>query len=356
MLNAVNPSTCCILAIESSCDETAIAIYQNGLLAHTLNSQIALHQAYGGVVPELASRDHLTHIHTLIQQALVQANKTLNQVDVFAYTKGPGLGGCLLVGASVAKTLAMYFNKPSLAVHHLEGHLLSPFLSEPDLQFPFLALLVSGGHTQIIEVRHIYDYTILGDTLDDACGEAFDKTAKMLGMPYPGGKYVSDAALQGKAIYPLPKPLMHSGDLNMSFAGLKTAVRQLIMKLKLENQQNNPNNELFPEQIADICASFIESATGVLAHKLKQALQQTHLKQVVVVGGVGANLQLRNRINQLGQSLQAKVFYPSLEWCTDNAAMIAITADLYIQYQQAKFDDTTAIDVLPRCALAFKAK
>ncbi|NDU93165.1 MAG: tRNA (adenosine(37)-N6)-threonylcarbamoyltransferase complex transferase subunit TsaD, partial [Ferrovum sp.] len=272
-----------VLGIESSCDETGVALYdtQGGLLADTLHSQIALHEAYGGVVPELASRDHVRRVVPLIRQTLQQANKTLADLDAVAYTAGPGLAGALLVGASVAEALALALKIPAVGVHHLEGHLLSPLLGDLPPTFPFVALLVSGGHSQFMAVRAAGHYELLGETVDDAAGEAFDKTAQLLGLAYPGGPALSRLAETGNPQrFALPRPMMHSGDLNLSFSGLKTAVSLLAKAHQ-------------PENYPDIAASFEAAVVDVLCHKAQQALAQTGMKQLVVAGGVGANRRLR---------------------------------------------------------------
>lgn len=309
-----------ILGIESSCDETGIAIYDTklGLLADTLYSQIELHRQYGGVVPELASRDHLRKIIPLINECLNKAQCTLKDIDAIAYTEGPGLNGALLVGASVANALGFANNLPVIPVHHLEGHLLSPLLAENKPQAPFVALLASGGHSQLIAVHEIGDYELLGDTLDDAAGEAFDKTAKMLGLPYPGGKFIAELAVNGQESYPLPRPMLHSGDLAMSFSGLKTAVLTLISKLEQQNIR------IEGQVLADIAKSIEEAITDVLIKKSLAALKQTKIKSLVVSGGVSANLTLRQKLDKLAIKHGFKVFYPPLALCTDNGAMIAL--------------------------------
>lgn len=309
-----------ILGIESSCDETGIAIYDSelGLLADTLYSQIELHRQYGGVVPELASRDHLRKIIPLIDECLNKAECTLRDIDAIAYTEGPGLNGALLVGASVANAIGFANNLPVIPVHHLEGHLLSPLLAENKPQAPFVALLASGGHSQLIAVHEIGNYELFGDTLDDAAGEAFDKTAKMLGLPYPGGKFIAELAVNGQESYPLPRPMLHSGDLAMSFSGLKTAVLTLISKLEQQNIK------IEGQVLADIAKSIEESITDVLIKKSLAALKQTKIKSLVVSGGVSANLTLRQKLNKLAIKHGFKVFYPPLALCTDNGAMIAL--------------------------------
>ncbi len=355
-----------ILAIESSCDETAVAIYDanQGLLAHTMYSQIIHHQAYGGVVPELASRDHLTHIMPLIDEALQQSNITLVNIDVFAYTHGPGLAGALLIGASIANSLAFALNKACIGIHHLEGHILSPLLAIDKnnvtsinnfLTLPFLCLLVSGGNTQIIWVAGVNDYHILGETLDDSAGEAFDKTAKLLGMPYPGGPEVSQLAYEGSVIYKFPRPMQYSDCLDLSFAGLKTAVLTQVKRmggLSMLTQQDKAN----------ICASFVAAVTDVLCYKAFKALQKIQAEYyidknkpltLVAAGGVSANIQLREKLNAMCAKHGYYVHYPPLKWCTDNAAMIALVAHLKIQQDSSILNQGKPIQyaIFPRLSL-----
>jgi len=319
-----------ILGIESSCDETGVALYhtERGLLAHALHSQIAMHNEYGGVVPELASRDHVRHVLPLIREITAQANCQLSDIDAIAYTQGPGLSGALLVGASVACALAYALNIPTLGIHHLEGHLLSPLLSDPAPDFPFVALLVSGGHTQLMRVESVGRYTLLGETLDDAAGEAFDKSAKLLGLNYPGGAELAKLALTGTAgRFKLPRPMLHSGDLNFSFSGLKTAVLTMSKNHTLDHQTR-----------ADIAYAAQDAIVEVLASKAMSALKQTGLKQLVVAGGVGANQQLRAQLDKMAKKSGCRVFYPDLEFCTDNGAMIAFAGALRLQQQEALRD------------------
>lgn len=317
-----------ILGIETSCDETGVALYDTGkgLLAHTLHSQIDLHAHYGGVVPELASREHIQKLVPLIKKIIQETNIQLEQIDAIAYTQGPGLAGALLVGASVAHALAFALEKPLIGVHHLEGHLLSPLLSEPRPTFPFIALLVSGGHTQLMLVTGIGQYTLLGETIDDAAGEAFDKTAKLLDLGYPGGPALSRLAEQGRPhVYHLPRPMLGSGDLNFSFSGLKTAV------LTLVQQEKKKSSMLTMEQKADIAHAFQEAIVEVLAKKALKALKQTACRRLVVAGGVGANQQLRTRLNDEAAKRKIEVFYPPLSLCTDNGAMIALAGSFYLE-------------------------
>mgnify|MGYP000088300366 CR=1 FL=1 len=308
-----------ILGIESSCDETGIALYHTGrgLLAHALHSQIVMHAEYGGVVPELASRDHIRHALPLTRKVLAEAHCTLADIDAIAYTEGPGLAGALLVGAGIAHALGVALGVPVLGVHHLEGHLLSPLISDAPPQFPFVALLVSGGHTQLMQVEGVGRYTTLGDTLDDAAGEAFDKTAQLLGLGYPGGAALSALARTGDAQrFKLPRPMLHSGDLNFSFSGLKTAV--LILTQKYPDAADR----------ADIAAAFQLAMAEVLTAKSLTALRQSHIKRLVVAGGVGANQQLREALTAGVNKLGGAVFFPRLEFCTDNGAMIAFAGAL----------------------------
>ncbi len=317
-----------ILGIESSCDETGIALYhtERGLLAHTLHSQIALHNEYGGVVPELASRDHVRHALPLIRSALQKAACSLREIDAIAYTQGPGLSGALLVGASIACALAYTLDVPTFGVHHLEGHLLSPLLSDPAPEFPFVALLVSGGHTQLMRVDNVGRYTLLGESVDDAAGEAFDKSAKLLGLDYPGGALLSKLAQHGTpGRFKLPRPMLHSGDLDFSFSGLKTAVLTLTQQHDLDEQTR-----------ADIAHAAQEAIVDVLASKALAALGQTGLDQLVVAGGVGANRLLRSRLSASVEKRGGKVFYPDLEFCTDNGAMIALAGAMRLQHQAAQ--------------------
>lgn len=327
-----------ILGVESSCDETGLALYHadRGLLAHALHTQIAMHSEYGGVVPELASRDHIQRVVPLIRQIASQANVSLTQIDAIAYTQGPGLGGALLVGASVANALAYALNIPTIGIHHLEGHLLSPLLSDPAPQFPFVALLVSGGHTQLMRVEGVGRYTRLGETLDDAAGEAFDKSAKLLGLGYPGGPALAHCAETGcPNRFSLPRPMLHSGDLNFSFSGLKTAVLTLVRQNTLDDKTRS-----------DIAYATQEAIVDVLAHKARAALAQSGLRQLVVAGGVGANRVLRKRLTMDIEKRGGQVFYPDLEFCTDNGAMIAFAGSLRAASHTIQHD--FRFDVKPR--------
>ncbi|MHB1655273.1 MAG: tRNA (adenosine(37)-N6)-threonylcarbamoyltransferase complex transferase subunit TsaD [Burkholderiales bacterium] len=312
-----------ILGIESSCDETGIALYDSelGLLSHALHTQIAMHAEYGGVVPELASRDHIRRVLPLTRRTLEEAQRQLSDIDAIAYTEGPGLAGALLVGTGIAHALGVALSVPVLGIHHLEGHLLSPLLSANPPAFPFVALLVSGGHTQLMEVQSVGRYRTLGDTLDDAAGEAFDKTAQLLGLDYPGGAALSLLAETGDPLrFRLPRPMLHSGDLNFSFSGLKTAVLNLVQK--------------YPEisDRADIAAAFQLAMTEVLSAKSVAALKSADCKRLVVAGGVGANRQLRAALALSVQKIDAQVYFPELAFCTDNGAMIAYAGAMRLRY------------------------
>ncbi|HVE49746.1 MAG TPA: tRNA (adenosine(37)-N6)-threonylcarbamoyltransferase complex transferase subunit TsaD [Casimicrobiaceae bacterium] len=315
-----------VLGIETSCDETGVAVYDStvGLIAHALHSQVALHESYGGVVPELASRDHVRHLVPLIQRVLHEAGIELHSLDAIAYTEGPGLAGALLVGASVASSLAFAVNKPAIGIHHLEGHLLSPLLGSPRPEFPFVALLVSGGHSQLFEVRRVGDYALLGETHDDAAGEAFDKTAKLLGLGYPGGPALAQLAESGaRGAVALPRPMLDSGDLAMSFSGLKTAVATLVRRA-------GGADALGHQARADIALEFQSAVVDVLVAKALAALKATQLDRLVVAGGVGANRELRARLHDAASRRGARVFFPDLAFCTDNGAMIALAGALRI--------------------------
>ena len=337
-----------VLGIESSCDETGVALVEAAatgvpaLLTHALHSQIDMHQAYGGVVPELASRDHIRRVLPLATQVMNEAGRTLAQVDVVAYTRGPGLAGALLVGAGVACALGAALDKPVIGVHHLEGHLLSPFLSADPPQFPFVALLVSGGHTQLMRVDGVGRYELLGETIDDAAGEAFDKSAKLMGLGYPGGPALSRLAQQGDAAaFKLPRPLLHSGNLDFSFAGLKTAVLTQAKKLGDELEARK----------ADLAASTEAAIVEVLLKKSLAALKQTGLKRLVVAGGVGANRLLRSQLNEACAKAGVRVHYPELHLCTDNGAMIAMAGAMRLQAQMQTASKAYAFDVKPRWPL-----
>ena len=347
----------CVLGIESSCDETGVALVQvQGkalplLLADALYSQIDMHQAYGGVVPELASRDHIRRVLPLTEQVLAASGRSLADIDVVAFTRGPGLAGALLVGAGVACALAAALGKPVLGMHHLEGHLLSPFLSADPPEFPFVALLVSGGHTQLMRVDGVGRYELLGETIDDAAGEAFDKSAKLLGLGYPGGPALSKLAEQGDpSAFKLPRPLLKSGNLDFSFAGLKTAV--MVQAKKLALVAGGPVEALPAKVLADLAASTQAAIVEVLVKKALIALTQTDLKRLVVAGGVGANRNLRAQLNAACAQRGVRVHYPELHLCTDNGAMIAMAAAMRLQSGQQAASFVYAFDVRPRWPLA----
>ncbi len=345
-----------VLGFESSCDETGVALVEvpeqgaPKLLAQALHSQITMHQAYGGVVPELASRDHIRRVLPLTREVLAEAGIELKEIDVIAYTQGPGLAGALLVGAGVAVALAAALGKPTLGVHHLEGHLLSPFLSSDAPEFPFVALLVSGGHTQLMRVDDVGQYEILGETIDDAAGEAFDKSAKLLGLPYPGGPHLARLAEQGDATkFELPRPLMHSGKPDFSFAGLKTAVLTQVKKLG-QTSEGGPTDQ----QRADLAAATQQAIVDVLVKKSMLALKETGLKRLVVAGGVGANAELRRQLNTACAKRHVRVHYPELSLCTDNGAMIAMAASMRLQRGMATLQAAGSgggFEVRPRWAL-----
>ncbi|MGA8006298.1 MAG: tRNA (adenosine(37)-N6)-threonylcarbamoyltransferase complex transferase subunit TsaD, partial [Burkholderiales bacterium] len=317
-----------ILGIETSCDETGVALYDAAaerLLAHAVHSQVAMHEAYGGVVPELASRDHIRRLIPLAREILGQAGRTLDQLDAVGYTEGPGLAGALLVGASFAHALALALDVPAIGIHHLEGHLLSPLLSARPPAFPFVALLVSGGHTQLMRVDGIARYRLLGETQDDAAGEAFDKTATLLGLGYPGGPALARLAESGTpGRHRLPRPMIASGDLEFSFSGLKTAVMLLV-----RSADPLPDTQFR----ADVARAFQDAIVEVLAAKCAQAMEATGLTSLVVAGGVGANRALRARLDAEGARRGFDVFYPEPELCTDNGAMIALAAALRLRVQ-----------------------
>lgn len=333
-----------VLGFESSCDETGVALVSTdtGLLAHTLHSQIAMHQEYGGVVPELASRDHIRRILPLTRQLLDKVGLKKSDIDVVAYTAGPGLVGALLVGASFAQAFAWSRDLPAVAIHHLEGHLLSPLMADPMPEFPFVALLVSGGHTQLIRVDAVGQYELLGETLDDAAGEAFDKTATLLGLGYPGGPALSRLAQRGDAgNYRFPRPMLHSQNLDFSFSGLKTAVLTQVRKLE------STSSPLSDKDRADLAASTEDAIVDVLASKSLRAMTETGLKRLVVAGGVGANRLLRERLVAAMDDTGGTVYFPPVELCTDNGAMIAFAAAMRIK--------TSLVD-LTRCDYSFTVR
>lgn len=333
-----------VLGIETSCDETGVGMADTTgrLLAHRVFSQIDLHAAYGGVVPELASRDHVRRIVPLIRATLSAAGRTLGDIDAIGYTCGPGLAGALLVGAAVAEALALSLGIPAIPIHHLEGHLLSPMLSAEPPDFPFVALLVSGGHTQLMYVRDVGDYQLLGESVDDAAGEAFDKTAKLLGLAYPGGPALSRLAQQGTpGRLRLPRPMLTSGDLMFSFSGLKTAV------LTATRQPGFGES-----QMPDLAAEFQEAVVDVLIAKALAAMRQTASSSLVVAGGVGANLRLRERLRREVLRRDGRVYFPELEYCSDNGAMIALAAALRLRALKTASPGDGAFAVKPRWPLA----
>ncbi|MEI6544269.1 MAG: tRNA (adenosine(37)-N6)-threonylcarbamoyltransferase complex transferase subunit TsaD, partial [Methylococcales bacterium] len=303
-----------VLGIETSCDETGVAIYHanKGLIAHNLYSQVDMHSEYGGVVPELASRDHIRKLVPLIKQTLLDSQLNSSDINGIAYTAGPGLMGALLVGAATARSLAWAWQIPAIAVHHMEGHLLAPMLEENPPAFPFIALLISGGHTQLVKVENIGHYELLGQSLDDAAGEAFDKTAKMLDLGYPGGPKLSALAEQGTPLIKFPRPMTDRPGLDFSFSGLKTFALNTITASEKTIQDK-----------ANIAASFQEAVADTLSIKCKRALQQTGLKRLVVAGGVSANKQIRTTLTEMVNKEHAQIYFPRLEFCTDNGAMIA---------------------------------
>ena len=338
-----------VLGVESSCDETGLALYdtQRGLLSHALHSQVAMHEEYGGVVPELASRDHIRRAIPLLEHTLAEAGVTLAHIDAIAYTQGPGLAGALLVGSSIACALGLATGKPVLGVHHLEGHLLSPLLSKERPAFPFVALLVSGGHTQLMRVDGVGQYTLLGETLDDAAGEAFDKSAKLLGLGYPGGPAISRLAEFGDPLaYKLPRPMLHSKDFNFSFSGLKTAVLTVV-----KNHPEKVIANICEQDKANIARGFVDAMVDVLSAKCMAALKHTGLTRLVIAGGVGANAQLRAALNAQAAAKRFRVYYPELEFCTDNGAMIAFAGAMRLQINPQAAHKDYAFTVRPRWPL-----
>ncbi len=333
-----------ILGIETSCDETGLALYDaraGGLLAHAVHSQVAMHEVYGGVVPELASRDHLRRLVPLCREVFARSARSPEDLGAVAYTEGPGLAGALLAGAAFARSLAHALAVPAIGIHHLEGHLLSPLMAASAPRFPFVALLVSGGHTQLMHVQAVGRYELLGETQDDAAGEAFDKTAKLLGLGYPGGPALSQLAAAGQpGRYRLPRPMLASGDLEFSFSGLKTAVLTLMRK------------EKSPVSHPDLARAFVDAVVEVLVAKCVLALERTGLTELVVAGGVGANKQLRAALDVRARATGFSVFYPEPELCTDNGAMIAYAAALRLQAGKPAAPPQPAFSVRPRWDLA----
>ncbi len=358
----LNNAKALVLGIESSCDETGVALVETDLapefgalptlLSQALYSQVEMHRAYGGVVPELASRDHIRRVLPLTRQTLANAGRDLAEIDVIAYTRGPGLAGALLVGAGVACSLAAALGKPVIGVHHLEGHLLSPFLSMMPPEFPFVALLVSGGHTQLMRVDGVGLYVLLGESIDDAAGEAFDKSAKLMGLDYPGGPLLAKLAIGGDPrAFALPRPLLHSGNLDFSFAGLKTAVLTQSQKL-LATAGVQKFSELEMRVQRDLAASTQAAIVDVLVQKSVAALRQTGLNRLVVAGGVGANASLRAELNAACAARSVRVYYPELHLCTDNGAMIALAAAMRLKSGKHSPGMHYFFDVKPRWPLA----
>lgn len=334
-----------ILGIETSCDETGVAIYddEKGLIANQLYSQIEMHADYGGVVPELASRDHIRKTLPLIEAALKEANLTACEIDGVAYTAGPGLVGALLVGSTIARSLAYAWQVPALGVHHMEGHLLAPMLEDNAPEFPFIALLVSGGHTQLVDVKSVGEYEVLGESIDDAAGEAFDKTAKLLGLDYPGGAALAQLATKGRPNrFQFPRPMTDRPGLDFSFSGLKTFAANTI------HAHLNEQGKLDEQTRCDIADAFQQAVIDTLIIKVRRALQQTGYKRLVIAGGVSANQQLRHALAQTMQQLGGEVFYPRPAFCTDNGAMIAYAG--YLRLKQGQQTDL-AIQVKPRWAM-----
>jgi N6-L-threonylcarbamoyladenine synthase len=342
----------CVLGIESSCDETGVAVYHTtrGLLAHALHTQAAMHAEYGGVVPELASRDHIRRVVPLTRRVLAEAGVGLEAVDAVAYTRGPGLAGALLVGTAFAQGLALALGKPLVPVHHLEGHLLSPLLCERPPRFPFVALLVSGGHSQLMHVAGLGRYELLGESLDDAAGEAFDKTAKLLGLGYPGGPALSALAAGGQpGRFRLPRPMLDSGDLDMSFSGLKTAVVTTLAALPPVGTPEAAQSR------ADLAAEFEAAVADVLLSKAMAAVKRCGAQRLVVAGGVGANRRLRERLGSAAARDGIELYFPELQFCTDNGAMIALAGALRLLHGGARAGaeaDDAALGVRPRWPLA----
>jgi len=341
-----------VLGIETSCDETGIALYdsERGLLADSLYSQVALHERFGGVIPELASRDHIRKTLPLIQEVLEKAGASLADVDGIAYTAGPGLIGALLVGASLGRALGMSLGIPSLGVHHMEGHLLAPMLEDNPPEFPFVALLVSGGHTQLVRVDGIGRYTLLGESLDDAAGEAFDKVGKMLGLAYPGGPRVAALAEKGApGRFDFPRPMTNRPGLEFSFSGLKTHVRNTLAEEREKRHVIAPGQDIDEQMRADIARAFEDAMVQTFVIKCRRALQATGLKSLIIAGGVSANLRLREGLQGMVEKERSRLFYAKPRFCTDNGAMIAYAG---CQRLLAGESDGLALDVRPRWPLS----
>jgi len=330
-----------VLGIETSCDETGIAIYdsERGLLGDALYSQVKLHQQYGGVVPELASRDHIRRTLPLIREVLAQADCTLDDLNGIAYTAGPGLAGALLVGASIGRSLGMTLGIPTLGVHHMEGHLLAPLLEDNSPQFPFVALLVSGGHTQLVEVPELGRYHLIGESLDDAAGEAFDKVAKMLGLPYPGGPHVAKLAEQGTpGRFEFPRPMTNRPGLDFSFSGLKTYTLNTVNK-------HTVDGVIDAQTRADIAWAFQEAVVDTMVIKCRRAFQHSGMKRLVIAGGVSANTRLREKLGAMARAEGGELYYPGFAYCTDNGAMIAYAGCMRLKAGQS---DDLGIRAKPR--------
>lgn len=330
-----------VLGIETSCDETGIALYdsERGLLADALYSQIPLHSPYGGVVPELASRDHVRKTLPLIREVLAKAGCSTKDIDGIAYTAGPGLAGALLVGAAIGRSMAMALDVPVVGVHHMEGHLLAPLMEEQAPAFPFVALLVSGGHTQLVAVEAIGHYQVIGESVDDAAGEAFDKVAKMLGLPYPGGPEVAKLATLGRAgRFTFPRPMVNRPGLDFSFSGLKTFTLNTVL-------EHTIGGEVSEQTRADIAHAFQEAVVSTLTIKCRRALQQTGMNTLVIAGGVSANTRLREALGQMASEENGRLYYPALRYCTDNGAMIAFAG---CQRLLAGQTDDLSIQARPR--------
>lgn len=334
-----------VLGLETSCDETGIAVYDTdkGLLSHALYSQVKLHADYGGVVPELASRDHIRKVIPLVEQAIKDANVSHQDIEGIAYTRGPGLIGALLVGSSIARSLAFAWQVPTVGVHHMEGHLLAPLLDDIQLEFPFVALLVSGGHSMLVKVDAIGSYEVLGESVDDAAGEAFDKTAKLLGLDYPGGPRLAKLADKGTSgRFTFPRPMTDRPGLQFSFSGLKTFAANTIRDIQAKK------GELDEQDKADVAIAFQEAVIDTLLIKCKRALKQCDVNQLVIAGGVSANVMLRQKVTELMEGIGGKAFYPAPAFCTDNGAMIAYAGAQRLLNGQ---NDMLSDQVLPRWPL-----